>query len=249
MPALWSYLRSKSQDHIEVNFDIRYSGHLKEVTNRYSCFSAMRDTFVSAQRHRTPLGKRTRYDVRASFMGKTGYGKSSTLNSLLDKRIVETSDVISCTTKAQGYEFKIKNDNYLCFVDLPGIGENITIDDSYMRIYRKFAIHSDVIVYILRADTRDYAIDESVFRRIFQYPKRQKKLVIALNCCDKIEPINRSSPFEPTKGQLKNIESRVNFITEKFQPFNSVIPYSATSNWNMEALAAEMARVMLTSDC
>ena len=155
----------------------------------------------------------------------------------------------SCTRTVQSFEFKINDDHYLSIADLPGIGESELVDVDYVRLYCEMLDKSDVVVYVLRADARDYSVDESAFRKIFPTNEKKRKVVLAVNCCDKIEPINRRSPFAPTKAQIDNLTEKINTVKRIFSPHNNVVHYSAKENWNVSNLVDEVVRVILLSSC
>jgi predicted GTPase len=100
----------------------------------------------------------------------------------------------------------------------------------------------------VRADQRDYSIDEKTFKQLFKTQEQRSKVVLALNCVDKIEPINRKLPFQPSKEQLRNIEEKVNTLSSLFGlPTSRIIPYSAVEEWNLNGLMDTIAEVLKQS--
>lgn len=177
------------------------------------------------------------------FIGQTGYGKSSLLNKLLGLDIFETSDVKACTKNLQCADYFLhhkfieeKKAYVLSFVDLPGIGENDKSDDTYLRWYKEYIEDAAVVVYLFRADKRDYAQDEFFFNNVFD-KSAAGKLVCLLSQADKIEPINRSSTL--SEDQLFNIEKKKQELAAK--PFlnfykSDIIHISSELNINIDKL-------------
>lgn len=229
---------------------VRYNGPLADITKPRPEFLALQGLDISETEQRRWFrgsGIGVSHDIQAAFIGKTGYGKSSTINALLGKRVMETSDTRSCTRAVQSLEFKIRNGNYFSFADLPGIGENQEIDEEYRDLYSQIAQKSDVIVYLLRCDTRDYSIDLDTINGILSTREIQKKTIFAVNCCDKVEPISRSAPFSPTRQQEINIHRKISSIGEIFGNTRPIVPYSATEGWNLGGLASQMVNVIRSS--
>ena len=106
-----------------------------------------------------------------------------------------------------------------------------------------------VVVYAMRADARDHSIDEKAYDAIFKSAKNRDKVIIAINQCDKVEPVSRGKWEAPTIEQMKNIQEKIKFLQEKFQPRHKIIPYSASTSWNMNALAAEIVKATIDSGC
>lgn len=179
------------------------------------------------------------------FAGKSGYGKSTTINSFFGKRVLETSDVSACTRVCQCLEFHVGNNHWLSLADLPGVGENLERDNEYFKLYSEFFEYASAIVHVLRADTRDYSIDEHMTTRLLNTKKIKRKVIYALGQCDKIEPINRNISPTPSLDQLKNVSLKSREIMDKFSPMNPVVPYSAETGWNMSLLSDEVVRVAL----
>jgi hypothetical protein len=172
-----------------------------------------------------------------SFFGKSGYGKSSTINAFFGRPILETSDITACTTRCDCVDYRISPSYSLSFSDYPGIGENNYKDREYLEMYKDFLASSSIVVYVLRADMRDYSIDEQAFETVFPLDAHKRRVIFALNCCDKIEPITRNNSTIPSSEQMKNIKEKLLKLHHIFQPHNPIVPYSAQTHWNLGALA------------
>lgn len=187
------------------------------------------------------------YSALVLFMGKTGYGKSSTVNALVGQPLLSTSDVEACTRECQSMDFRLHSNSYLSLADLPGIGESILRDKEYLAMYQAFLAQSMATVYVLRADSRDYAVDELAMQQLFKTEADQQQLVIALNYCDKMEPFNREFSASPTAEQLENIARKIETLEAMFKPVNPVIPYSAATGWNMDGLVDGIVKTVRQS--
>ncbi|WP_353258594.1 GTPase family protein [Prochlorothrix hollandica] len=228
----------------------RHRGHIDEISSRYKAFSKLTQAKIQQTSRLEWKNKRhgtISYHAQVSFFGKSGYGKSSTVNAFFGNSILKTSDVSACTRECQSLDFQISPDCYLSLADFPGIGESEYRDKEYLEMYAEYLKYSTVVVYVVRADTRDYSIDDTAYRKVFPTYIDKKKVIFALNCCDKIEPINRSYSSEPTQEQLRNIEKKVDTINSIFIPYNKIISYSAETGWNMNELADAMVSVLSSS--
>lgn len=234
--ALWRYKTQKPDHH--------------ETETSTGWFSQSVHSYIAGMHEANPWMETEvsyYYQALAVFVGKTGYGKSSTLNAFFGDAIMATCDVEACTRECQTLDFKLHSNCYFSLGDLPGIGESEFRDKEYLAMYRKFLARSTVAVYVVRADTRDYSIDEAAYNELFASKNNQKKVIIALNCCDKIEPINRQNSVKPSAEQMLNINKKIESIAAIFHPINPIIPYSATTGWNMNMLAEEIVNVVCHS--
>lgn len=187
------------------------------------------------------------HHLQVAFFGKSGYGKSSTVNSFFGDSILKTSDIEACTRRCETLDFELSKDCYLSLADFPGIGESEYRDKEYLQMYASFLSYSTAVVYVLRADQRDLTVDLSAYSTIFPNTEDKKKVIFALNCCDKIEPVNRNCSVEPSDEQIRNIEIKVKSIVDLFNPVNPIVPYSAATGWNMNNLANEIVQKISTS--
>lgn len=227
-----------------------HRGHIDEISSRYCSFSKLKHAKIQSSR----LKWRNRHDgtlshhAQVAFFGKSGYGKSSTVNAFFGNSILKTSDVAACTRECQSLDFKLSPDCYLSLADFPGIGESEYRDKEYLKMYADFLSHSVVVVYVVRADMRDYSVNQSAYHKVFPTHSDKKKVIFALNCCDKIEPISRSYTLEPSAEQLRNIDKKVSSVSAIFNPHNKIIPYSAETGWNMNGLADGIVKIVSNSD-
>jgi len=228
-----------------------HRGHIDEISSRYNAFSKLKHARIRKVKHlewRDTHNGYISHHAQAAFFGKTGYGKSTTVNAFFGRSIMKTSDIAACTRECNSLDFELSTGCYLSLADFPGIGESEYRDKEYLEMYSNFLTHSTVVVYVIRADTRDYSIDEMAYREIFATQTQKKKVIFAVNCCDKVEPVSRHYLSEPSSEQMKNIDKKINSINEIFRPVNNIVPYSAETGWNMNQLAEAIVGVISNSD-
>lgn len=185
--------------------------------------------------------------IHVTFIGKSGYGKSSLINAVIGKDVMKTSAVEACTKEAQNASFCIYDDYFLSFAEVPGVGESDARDAEYMVMYKTLVGCSDVIVHILRADCRDYAIDQKAFELLFPDYSARSKVIIALNACDKIEPLNRQQHTGPSAEQLVQVQQKQNTLRTLFPRVHEIIPCCASPAWNLEHLSRSIASLLLSA--
>lgn len=231
-----------------LNVRIKYEAGIDELTKKYCDLSFLKtmefsgDSSISWNRN-----NEVTYDIQVIFIGKTGYGKSTTLNSIVGNNVFETNDITSCTKEIYSAEYRINDDkpHYFSLCDFPGVGESVEADKKYLNWYKNILQKSNCVVYILRADQRDFTIDTEVFSQIFENKVERSKVIIALNYADKVEPINRKNFFQPSEAQLDNLKERVNQVSKIFDvPSKNILYYSAKEAYNIQILIKKIRDII-----
>jgi len=255
------------ENSLYINMNIKHKAYIDELAKRYPCFSELKnkkimeietDTlldYFNGKRDDAPEGDRYRWIVPCDeffgrlpeiavlpimFIGKTGYGKSSLLNRIIGRTVFPTDDIRSCTQEIDAAFFRLGSDPryHMALSDFPGVGESEQADRRYMNWYADMVACSPCVVYVLRADQRDFSVDERAFERLFHNDEDLDKVLIALNFADKIEPLSRGN--ELSEEQLENLEEKVSYISDIFpvNPFQ-IFPCCAHTGYGIEDLLAD----------
>lgn len=233
-----------------VTVHINHEAEIDEWIKRYPCFAFLKEIeFPQDSNHRWKVNDRywnyidkTSYELQVMFIGKTGYGKSTTLNKLVGLDVFQTSDVSVCTKDLYNSMYRIEPQipSFFTISDLPGIGGSNYADNHYYEWYKEMLAYSQVVVYLLRADQRDFAVDEILFRNMFTNPQEKSKVILALNYADKVEPVNRKEGL--SIEQKNSLERKVYEVSKVFSfSLNDIIYYSATEMINFDILVNKIA--------
>ena len=233
-----------------VTVHINYEAEIDEWIKKYPCFSYLKNIkFPQDDNHRWTTNDshwnyvdKTTYELQVMFIGKTGYGKSTTLNRLVGSNVFETSDVSVCTKDLYNSMYRISPNipSFFVISDLPGIGESNYADNHYYDWYKEMLEYSQVVVYLLRADQRDFSVDEVLFNNMFKDTVERSKVILALNYADKIEPINRNGAL--SLEQLNSLTRKIEEVSRIFNfPKRDILYYSATDGINFDNLVNKIA--------
>lgn len=185
------------------------------------------------------------YEPKVGVFGKTGVGKSSLCNALFGQDVCPISDVEACTRDTQNVLLKMGSKK-ITLIDVPGAGESIERDKEYAALYKKLLPELDVVLWLIKADDRALASDETFFKNVVQ-PCLEKKpdmvFFFVLNQCDKLEPIREwnEAEHEPGAHQLVNIERKREDVANHFNIAPSkVIAVSANEKYHLVELIDEI---------
>ena len=191
-----------------------------------------------------------RYKINVLFIGQTGYGKSSTINTITNTRLMETDSTVSCTREMNCINYEIGENLFLSFCDMPGIGENDTHDSVYKQWYADMFLKCDCVVYILRADQKNLAIDiaEVSYLRNLDY---NKQIVLALNQVDRVDPVHdtpRGGLFELSDLQERNLIDKIKYVSAAFNiPRWNIVAYSSKKKYGIRNLCGVIGCKILSS--
>ena len=189
--------------------------------------------------------------------GKTGCGKTSTINSLWNKNLA-TNRVASCTKFPavmhiiDDYEGKRIEFN---LVDLPGIAESLEANSLYRDFYYNFINKASVLICLTQADRRAYKQDQLFYKELIanKILRNNQKIVLGINQADllfkdsdHLDGINLSTIKENDTILVEKVDDFYdNVFSDIFKEFNnvtkeSVVIYSVMQNWHLNQLKTKL---------
>lgn len=192
---------------------------------------------------------------RIAIIGKAGVGKSSTINSLFntDLRVGHTRRGTYRTKQLNikpGGELINMERGEIIVYDMPGLGDDIDVDEKTKSIYRDVLAQSDVAIWVVSAIDRSLALDQILLREIIgdANPDLYSRLIIGVNKLDLVHPDNWNRRINlPSKKQeqnfdkvLKWVEKSISKVCPDLTP-DRIVGYSAFRRYNLPYLF----RVML----
>ncbi|WP_250229708.1 GTPase family protein [Anaeropeptidivorans aminofermentans] len=184
------------------------------------------------------------YEPKIGILGKTGVGKSSLCNALFGKELFSISDVKACTRNIKEGFLKIGNSKGIKLIDVPGVGESRNRDEEYAELYAKLMPELDLVLWVIKADDRALASDESFYKNIVRsHIQEGKPFFFVLNQVDKIEPFREwdNRRHIPSPAQFQNINVKVLELSRFFEvPASAIICVSASERYNLTELVNEI---------
>ena len=182
-----------------------------------------------------------------AVFGKCGHGKSSLLNALIGEDLFRTSHIEVGTKTAQSVEYRLSGfaRSRLTILDLPGIGETDGKNDSHFDLYRTMLKTVSSVIYVLRADQRDLAVDQWLFSQIFAKRSRRRRVTVALSQIDKVHPLNRARPFSLTSEQRQNVTAKIKTVQRALHvAARQIVPVASTESYGVKSLIENVAAGM-----
>ena len=195
---------------------------------------------------------------KVAIIGQSGVGKSSTLNAVFGLNL-PVSDIAEGTTEIIEKIFPMRDGFNLSIYDMPGLLQSRKKDKEYEEMYKEILPQCDVIVYIIRANTRNIGDDCRILKEVVLPICNQSaikdNLIIAVNKVDTIgQTIDPNDPelvWDPISNvpsdklfeciKKKRLDIFTKLIDEKLVLINSesslnpeqVVFYSATYEYNL----------------
>lgn len=216
--------------------------------------------------HGIPNQKKTRNFIRDAFLremskppriaiiGRAGVGKSSTINALFGTKLPVSASEPG-TKEPTEVQISLEGElikggrGYLILYDMPGIGEDIDNQETYLRDYGNIISISDVAVWVLPAGDRNIAQDQWALRELTNSvdPALASKLVIGINRADLIDPNNWNKKLNlPSRLQEQNLVDHLRYIKSKILRIcpgilnDRFIVYSAKRRYRLTQLFGAM---------
>lgn len=181
-----------------------------------------------------------------TFLGKTGAGKTSTINKVFaldwktDDTVATTKLVYSVVFPPRSYSKRQKT--LLTVFDTPGIAESETADIYYSDLYKYVLSLSKCVVWVFQADTRVFKPDQLAIKAYSEYFSSECRFIILLNQVDQLNPQDWNNlKNQPSQTQREHLKEKIVDIRDKFTkvlpvPLFSVIPFSAKRSYGIDEL-------------
>jgi small GTP-binding protein len=180
-------------------------------------------------------------------LGRTGRGKSSTINRLFGVKVAEISHHTACTSTVSDYRLVtgsfLDRPTGVVMWDVPGYGDKRLPWEKYVKLYRRMANKCDVALFMIDNE-RDLKLDLKMFRKLKKRIRALgSKLVVAVNKSDLFHPCDWDEKAgAPSEEMSQTIIQRASMIAEllDLQDPDRVVPISALKNWNIYRLLNAM---------
>lgn len=180
------------------------------------------------------------------FLGKTGSGKTSLINTLFGFNL--PIDNVEACTKELNQICIISNNNRptthpnIMIIDTPGFAESKETTNQYLELYKNIIPNVSQIIWVLQADLRVYRPDQETLKFLVPFFPRKLNFKLVLNRIDDIGPGNWDNQLnQPSSEQFRSIEEKIEDIFIKFSKFfyfkkSKIIICSTKKNYGIKNL-------------
>lgn len=185
--------------------------------------------------------------------GKTGCGKTSTINELWEKSLA-VDRAVSCTKfPAVMHIEDFANGKHVSFnlVDLPGIAESVEANAIYRNFYYKYIKKANLLLCLTQADRRAYKQDELFYQELISNGilTNQQNIILGINQADLLFK-TEDTPSGVDMNTITNdniiLQEKINdlyngIFKDVFKNFDnvsidSVAVFSVLHKWNLREL-------------
>ena len=185
--------------------------------------------------------------------GKTGCGKTSTINELWEKSLA-VDRAVSCTKfPAVMHIEDFANGKHVSFnlVDLPGIAESVEANAIYRNFYYKYIKKANLLLCLTQADRRAYKQDELFYQELISNGilTNQQNIILGINQADflfKTEDTPSGVDMNTITNDNIILQEKINdlyngIFKDVFKNFDnvsidSVAVFSVLHKWNLREL-------------
>lgn len=182
------------------------------------------------------------YVPTVGVLGQTGVGKSSLCNALFGKDVAEISHISGCTREVKQYSA-----GGLILNDVPGLGETVERDKEYIKLYEDLLPKLDLVLWVLDANARAYAIDKKFYNDYFKEFGEDCPIVFVLNRVDLIQPAKSWNEKNncPSPEQLETIRGKIDVVANTFSvKTKKVFPVSADEKFGLVGLVDLIVEIL-----
>jgi uncharacterized protein len=184
---------------------------------------------------------------KIAVIGRTGVGKSSTINALFNKGLPISHTKASTLSPIQ-VNVKVAKGELILF-DMPGLGEDLEKEEDYRAVYKEVLSQCDVALWVVSAADRSLSSDQYFIADIIKSAKRDwtSRLVIGVNKVDLIHPNNWNKRINlPSREQERNLIEIKENVRDKLSKVipklkdDQIIGYSALKRFSLLPLFRAM---------
>lgn len=181
-----------------------------------------------------------------AIIGLSGVGKSSAINAMFGTKLA-TSATVRGTTQFESVRAKLQIKHgdakggigFLKVYDAPGLGEDRSVDPSYLKMYEEHLPKCDVALWIIAARNRALALDQQYIDRL--RPLISDKIVFGISQVDLIDPNDwdkaKNLPSTMQKEYMaKIVDDRAKRLSAALGKKIECLPFSSTNYFNLMEL-------------